>query len=1180
MEGRGIIGRMDFTEEQKKVIAIEGADVLVSAAAGSGKTAVIVERVIRKTVRDGGDLMRLLIVTFTRAAASEMRERIRDALEEEYRSAETEEMRERISRQLSMIFTAPITTIDGFCLDLIRSNFNLCGIDPAFRVADEGELSMLKGDVMESLMERHYEEDGEDSPFYAFLERFSLRRNDEDVVWAIMKLHEFAGSRPDPEAYLKGIAGQYGAEDEEELLASDFMREGVSLAEARLCSARQAYETAEAICLKPEGPEVYLDLIRREKESVERLLALDSWQDLKSALCGISFDRLPVKRNDPADKALKEQAKDLRNSAKKIINEVAKQYFGMEPEDILKELSACRPMAEELSALALEFAAEYTQAKRKRGIVDFTDLEHYALEILKDEGARERTERSFDEIIVDEYQDSNRIQEEIFSRISNGRNYFCVGDIKQSIYSFRDACPKLFAGKYDRFRPYGEEGAEGGVRITLAKNFRSRKEVIGSVNGLFQEIMHRDTGGVEYDKDARLYYGELFRNENEDAVTECLTVLTDPQNTLDPREAEAQAVCQRIQSLVGSFPVEDKKTGVRHPCRYGDIVILLRTRAGWDDVFMETLTENGIPARMESRDGYLLSFEIRTMLNFLSVIDNPRQDIPLAGTLLSIFGDFTEEETAVIRSRLQTGGLYDALVFAAGEGEDPLAVKAGEFLKKLSHYRNRSAYLSVRELIDQIIRDFRFDLYVRSMPGGAMRLSNLRMLLTRADQFEKTSFRGLFRFIRYIEAMRKYEVDFGGANPDNDEDAVVIMSIHHSKGMEFPVVFLSGMGKKFNLADTRERLLLDDELGAGMDRTDPKRRTRKRTLIKMVIAGRRKREVVAEEMRILYVAMTRAREKLILTTSRDASKAPQIPASASEASCFADWLSFGFAAGEGISGSILKEEWPEEELAVSRVLEEDERKHQKEDFLEEAGKVPEEEIHKLKERTAYAYPHEDSLTVPDKVSVSVLKHEAMEEAGIPLIRAVEERKSTVPRFISGLKRKPGGPVKGALRGTAYHTAFEHFPFGEIRTKKDVKDFTARLVREHKLTGEEAGMIRAEDLLTFAGGELASRMERAERQGKLYREQPFVILVPAKEVNPAYPEGETVMVQGIIDAFFEEDGRLVVVDYKTDRAAEASELVERYRAQLKYYGRALKQLTGKEASELLLYAVSFGTEVPV
>ncbi len=1179
---------MKFTDDQKKVIEIRGNNILVSAAAGSGKTAVIVERILQKLIRESGDITRMLIVTFTRAASQEMKERIRDALTEALKvTGDDPEAAAHLERQISAVPCAPIMTIDSFCLELARSHFQLCGIDPAFRVADEGELAMLKADVMDALLARHYEEDSSDSAFYDFLERFSLRRNDEDVSDAILQLYGFSVSRPDPQGYLRELPEGYRAENEEELEKTVFMKECLQIAGRYLCEAREVLEYAKETAAQPTGPDYYIPLFEAEIAQIEDVLKADSYPEMRSALQKAEFARLPVRRSDDFDPELKKKASDLRNNAKKTLGELRDGFFEKEPASILSELKDCLPSVQELSELALEFSEDYAEAKRKRGIADFSDLEHMALRILQDEEARQRCSSFYDEILVDEYQDSNRIQDMIFTLLSNGRNYFCVGDVKQSIYSFRDACPELFLQKYNLYgtvREAEEEEKElPGVKITLSKNFRSRKEVISSVNRLFSCIMKQDTGGVEYDEDAKLNYGELYQTENPESKTEYIRVLNGTEK--EDREAEAQAVAQRIRELEGSFPVEDKTTGEVHPCRYGDIVILLRTLKDWDEIFMKALEENGIPAVMDSRSGYLLSFEIRTILNYLSVIDNPRQDIPLAGTLMGFFGGMSENDTALIRACNQEGDLYDALLSAASgenlpEQEEGTGRRAASFLEKLNQYREAAVYSSIRDLIARIIRDTRYDHYVRSMPGGERRLANLNMLLFRASQFEKISYRGLFRFIRYIENMKKFELDFGEANTESQENSVRIMSIHHSKGLEFPVVFLSGTRKAFNQMDLRSRLLLDDELGIGMDRTDPARRTRQKTLIKRVAAERKKEALIGEELRVFYVAMTRAREKLIMTCAEEEEKDIKLKSSVGDAGCIADWIEYAFDRDRELSEAIHREILTSEELLFAQLDDAAGRNEKRKEFLAKASSVSTERLEELRQMISFSYPYESSVKLPDKVSVSFLKHEAMEEAGVPLNANIREKDPTVPRFISGSTKDAGGPAPGALRGTAYHTAFENFPFGQLKTKEDVSKYLQRLEAENRLSAEAVDFIRPEDLLIFQEGRLATRMEEAQKKKKLYREQPFVIEVSAAEINAGYPAEERVMVQGIIDAYFEEEGELVVMDYKTDRVNEIGELVLRYRAQIEYYAKALELLTGMKVKEKILYSVPFHAEVSI
>lgn len=1165
---------MKYTDEQLKVINAGNRNVLVSAAAGSGKTAVIVERIIRKVIDGGTDIDRLLVVTFTKAAAREMKERIRDALE----AAIMEHPgNTHLEKQLTLVFSAQITTIDSFCLDLIRNNFNICSIDPGFRVADEGELTMLRADTLSALMDRQYEDNGDGSVFYDFLEHFSTKRSDEDVTETIIKLYDFAMSRPDPEGFLKGLAAEYSISDADDLEKKKFVRQTVQTASLEIKDAAVMLEKAVRLCEKPGGPYIYAPMLEEELRQAQNIMSAGSFSAMYAAFGTLQYARLSSKKDDSIDAELRERVKTLRNAAKKRMQDVQARFFFTDTDTIIKDMSADRFLVEELSRLSLEFLQSFREAKKKRGIVDFSDLEHLALEILGDAETRARYSSHYDEIIIDEYQDSNRVQEAIFSSVSNGHDYFCVGDVKQSIYSFRDACPELFM---DRYKNYGSGKDETSELITLSKNFRSRGRVLDAVNSVFAQIMTSSVGGIDYDDRAALHDGGAYKLKRDDDKAEFIISQEDPET--DRKETEAQCVASRIKELHGIFDVEDRKTGLVHKCTYHDIVILLRAVTGWEDVFMNVLKENGIPVHAESRSGYLLSDEIRSIMNFLNVIDNPLQDIELTGVLSSVFGDFSDDDLALVRAFDMKGSFYSALKKCAA-GEGLLSEKAAGFIRKLSAYREMTAYTPIHELIEVIIRDHGYDHIVRSMPAGEKRLANLHMLLYRAREFEKTSYRGLFHFIRYIENMKKYDIDFGEADTTGEnDDAVRIMSIHHSKGLEFPVVFLCGLAKKFNQSDSRSRLMADDELGAGLDHTDPFRRVRYRSLIKNVIAEKQKRAGLGEELRVLYVAMTRAEEKLIMTCTAPAA-AEKLVSDVSSAGSMADMIAYACDNAEDIENCIESRNVSIEGLMADRTVTEAE--------LADSGRAFAEglKVHTVADDRAeealirvfdYKYPHMDSEHVPQKVSVSVLKHEAMEEAGIKIEAVTEEKKQCIPRFISGLETQPGGPVIGALRGTAYHTAFENLPFGEIHSLEDVRKLSDMLVVKNKLSARAAGMIDPEDILKFAESPLAARMTAACRDGRLFREQPFVILVNAEQIDSTYPADESVMVQGIIDAFFEENGSYVIMDYKTDRVRDPSELVLRYRAQLDYYAQALRQITGREATEEIIYSVTLGMEIKV
>ncbi|MCR5748393.1 MAG: UvrD-helicase domain-containing protein, partial [Lachnospiraceae bacterium] len=656
---------MTYTDEQLSFINERGCNILVSAAAGSGKTAVIVERVIRLISKDRYSVSELLIVTFTKAAAAEMRDRIRDALSEELINGEPdEETRKHLERQMTLIFSADITTIDSFCLNLVREHFNICRIDPSFRVADEGELKLIAEEVMEELLEKRYESG--DKAFYHLVDAIASGRDDQKLSEAISRVYSFAIARPDPMKYISSMKHEYEVENESDLNDTSFMRELLSLSKERIEVAISIFNNALSICDDNLGPFFYRDNLENDLIICRELSVSNTYTELKNALESIQFTRLKgAKKGDEYDKELGEKAKGLRERAKKIIkDEVLKKYFSKSIEDILYELNMCLPDISMLASLAGEYAEMYAAAKQDKGVVDFSDLEHMALEILSDSETRELIRQRYKELIIDEYQDCNRVQEEIFKSISNGHNYVTVGDVKQSIYSFRDACPGLFMDKFESYRSGDKENSK---LITLSRNFRSSLPVTETVNGVFSNIMTTRCGGALYDESQRLNYGGQYKGDLRQLNSEYLVVETDPSGNEKEMITEAYAIADRILEMAGSLDIEDRKDNSIRKCGFGDIVILLRSLKGASDTFAEVFAEKGIPLVFDSKSGYLLSYEIKEIINLLTIIDNPRQDIPLAGVMLGYFGGFDATEMTLIRLKATEGDLYDSLK-ATAEG--------------------------------------------------------------------------------------------------------------------------------------------------------------------------------------------------------------------------------------------------------------------------------------------------------------------------------------------------------------------------------------------------------------------------------------------------------------------------------------------------------------------------------
>ena len=1266
---------MKFTPEQQRVIELHNSNILVSAAAGSGKTAVLVERIIRM-ICDGehpADIDRLLIVTFTNAAAAEMRERIAAGITARL---EADPGNEHIQKQSALLHNAQITTIDSFSLFLIRNHFNEIGLDPDFRVADEGEIKLLQQEVLAQLLEDAYA--GQFVPeapeqFHACVEYFCPGGRESVLEQHILNLSRYAGSFPWPAEWLEERKNDYAAGDMEALVHSDYGQYLTERVNRTVEGCLEKLREVKRLCELPDGPYMYGELTEAEIEQLERLTSCKDLEEQAAKIPAVTFARLPSKKDDSVDPAKRELAKAIRNSVKDTLSDLSESYFKTPLELAVEQGKACREPLRILLDLVLEFDRRLLAAKQERHLIDFSDMEHYALQILlkrekveeSDGTGTDRTETKyrivpsdvameyrqyFQEILIDEYQDSNLVQEYLLSAISGeeeGRyNRFMVGDVKQSIYKFRLARPELFLEKYDTYQETGDL-----CRIDLAKNFRSRIQVVDAVNDVFSRIMSREIGGIAYDDKAALYPGAVYPAQEDPAYGSELLLIRKPEKGEreesgigeqhaegagvlvdydNVRQLEALAIAARIKQLKGSLQVMEKSTGELRPVRYSDMVILLRTTSGWDEEFKKILEQQGIPVYITSKTGYFGALEVQELLQFLRVLDNPRQDIPLFGVMQSVFGGFTQEEIAQIRS----GGeghsrkrmtLYEALKevaqsgrtveegeeISAGESageEAELSQKADTFLQRIGHYRDLTPFTSIRDLLQRILDDYDYLNYVTALPAGSKRRANVEMLLTKASAFEKTSYFGLFHFIRYMEQLEKYDVDYGEADTlDENADVVRIMSIHKSKGLEFPVVFVSGLSKRFNMQDANQSLIVDMDLGVAVDYVDSVRRIKNKTLRRTVLSAKMKEDNLAEELRVLYVALTRAREKLILTAVLDKADEKWELAQMTgqerltyldfcEAGSYMDFL-LPILPQTGIAVKTLRTE----DLAVEELREQLRMGDRREQLrLIACGETtltgdPEENERKLmylRERFAYQYPHPGLQKLYTKTTVSELKIAAMAEKDEAAFHTFEE-KEVVP-YIPGFRREQE-KVSGAVRGNAFHRTMELLDFMYVfvesglfekcpgdyetyrkrldaeRLKNRLEEFLQRETISLRLTEEYAKAVSLPKILNFLEQELAYRMWRAQEQGLLYREQPFVLGIDAKRLDPDLPEGEKVLIQGIIDVFFIEDGEIVLLDYKTDVIDSLEALWNRYNVQIQYYEEALTKLMQMPVKERILYS---------
>ena len=1215
-----------WTDEQKKVIETRHRNLLVSAAAGSGKTAVLVERIIRMITdpEHPVDIDKLLVMTFTNAAAAEMRERVETALG---KLLDEDPGNKNLERQNTLIHHAKITTIDSFCLNLLREHFHELDLDPGFRVADEGELMLLKADVMKELLEEYYGR--EDERFIKFVDTYATGRTDGGLEEYILKVWEFSQSNPWPGEWIAACRKELRAggtgEDRDPMEETAWMKYLIQDVKRQAEEFLDGLYGAADLAAEEDGPQAYAPMLAEDIRGMEELKEAGTYREIAECLEGLKFGRLAAVRGKNVDPEKKEQAAAYRNVAKDGIKKMKALYLPGDIDEVFADLDACREPILMLLELAEEFSARFQEAKEEKNLVDFNDLEHFALEVLtggsldhRPGAVADELSEIYEEILVDEYQDSNEVQETLIRCVSRERfgtpNVFMVGDVKQSIYKFRLAKPELFLEKYESY------GKEDGLyqKIELHKNFRSRPEVLSSINDVFYRIMTKQLGNIKYTDDAALYPGAEFPETPVDgqAKTEVLLL-----NTGDPlfdgmdeekadytaKEAEARLIAGEIKKLTDpehGMKIFNGKTGEYEPLKKKDIVILLRSLSGWSEEFLSVLGAAGIPAYADSRTGYFTAVEVETVLNMLALIDNPMQDIPLAGVLKSPIGGMKDRELAIVMAEFKKNpdrgedvGFYGAVkryLEKHGESEEDAVIyrKLAAFRNLLTTLRKESMYLPVSRLIYRIFDLTGYDKYAAAMPAGKTRQANLAMLVQKAEDYEKTSYQGLFDFIRYIEKLKKYNTDFGEASRSGEhDDAVRIMSIHKSKGLEFPVVFLAGCGKKFNRQDARGRILIDEELGIAADFFDPEKKVKAPTLKKNVLARRSNLENMGEELRILYVAMTRAKEKLIITAGdkymdNKLEKWGGIPAGGSlpftilsAASSYLDWI---LMASNGAKNTLDVKNVPVKDLLV------EEAKNQEEKAkiyleLEQLRKAQPEEIPGL---IGVKYPYAADLALHAKMSVSELKEQGQfvdDAESAFLIKNVREKEdSEIIDKMSDTAAEEKARIKRASdRGTAYHRALELIHFAEISGYDDIVKELDRIREEKRMQETAIDMVYPGVLTKFFHSDIAARMKQADRNGKLRKESQFVVGIPAREMNKADSDA-LILLQGIIDAWFEEDDGLVLVDYKTDRVKEGGEniLLDRYQIQLFYYAKALAQITGKKVKEAVIYSLALQKEIPV
>ena len=1224
-----------WTKEQSEVISHRKGNLLVSAAAGSGKTAVLVEHVIDRLLDKEHpiSLSSVVLMTFTEAAASEMKERIKARLKEAF----SENRDPHIERELAELPNANISTIDAFCKRLIEENYTSLGIEPKFRIGEKNELALLKEDIVEELLEEEYGK--KEESFLSFVDRYSTGKQDKGIHEIIVKLYYLAVASPFPEKYLKALSENSSSAWKNYLLES---------IRKRVEEAIEMLTEAIRICTEEGGPSEYLATVEEDYQSLLRVKAGAILRRTIEEIQAISFSRI---KNSKAER--KEEVKGRRNAVKALVQKWQKNYI-LIPEEIEKKAETeGKTLLQEAIRLTLLFYARYQKEKLERNILDFSDLEHFALKLLyteKDGALRFSTladelAQEYTEILVDEYQDSNMVQEYLVSALSKERfsegNVFQVGDVKQSIYRFRMARPELFLRKY-----YDESYP----KIFLQKNFRSLKGVIDAVNACFFRIMKKELGGIEYDRDSSLFQGREEKEET-DSKTELL-LLEKEENKPEKKkgeQTEEEKAKGKKEGKSGEKRGEaglEKESDLQLECRmiasrvrelhkkniqYKDMVILLRSPKKVAKEMVDIFSEEGIPSFAVSSDGYYSQVEVETILAMLSVIDNPKQDIPLAAVLHSPMFHFTDEELCSLK--LAYGSLTEALCMSAeaisdgdfcsenqcsgnarsetisgenmcSEKENPLQVqpplnqalfeKWMDFCTKLERYRKLSRNLRVHELLTLLYEETSYYLYASALPMGEKRRANLDQLIEDALQFEKGSFSGLFNFIRYIEKAKQKEYDEGEANIYSENDDLLrIMSIHQSKGLQFKVVFLSSLQKNFNKQDLRESILLDEELGMASPYLNQETRIKYPSLQLSAIKEKMEEENQAEELRLLYVAMTRAEEKLIMTgvVKNLASYMEKHPVNEDikiedirGAKSYLDFIMLAFSRSftESLENPLVKLCTFTREALSEKKEEEEGEKFSVRDALysylaEKCEKTEEEE--EWDKDFSYRYDHEESTHLYPKYAVSLLKKQAIEavkeqgdkegETGGEskgLSEAEKSGKNEQVHERNAEKREKG---LGAKIGDSFHHALALFDYN-----KGLEQLPAILGEE------ELSLLNKEQFQTFLSSSLGECFKKAFQEKRLFREMHFMRALPFRALFPDRKEEDEVLLQGIIDAFIVEDDGIILVDYKTDRVKREEELRERYRKQIMLYSDALEAILGKRVKRRVLYSFYLAKEVEI
>lgn len=1209
---------MAWTNEQQAAIDSRGQTLLLSAAAGSGKTAVLVERIIRRLLDKEYpiDITELLVVTFTKAAAAEMRDRIGTAL----MKALSETKDPRVERQLALLPSAQISTLHAFCQHVIRKYFYTIDLDPAFSIAGEEELNLLRRQVLEDVFLSYYEDDEKASILYPLADMFGSDRGDDILMDTVSRMYIYARSLAWPEHWLKEAARSYDVAPD--AVIDDMVWAGPIKDAVRRILEEDArlYDGVLYHLRQREAFAPACDTFVAEQAALRQAAQARSWNDLSRFVRAIDFPRLKsLRKLSDDDKAVWERCKKVRDDVKKdVIKTLQAVYFSATPEEWLDGMRAMKPIMDGLVTLTLDFAKAYGAAKKEKGWIDFSDLEHFCLQILLapdaspehpvPSAAAEELRSQYEEVFIDEYQDTNGVQELITRLVSGEDNRFMVGDIKQSIYRFRLADPTLFLEKYHSF-----SRDEKAVQrcIDLGRNFRNVPVVLDAVNAVFSRAMTAEAAGMDYGEREKLYAGRQAPDDERwiGGPVEVDIVPTPSDEEDDDGstafEKECRFIAGRIGELLASGRMAARKDGTLEPLSYRHIVVLLRSMAGKADVLIQALQEGGIPSYAEQSGGYFAAVEVQVMLALLRCIDNPEQDLAMAAVLRSPLVGL--DETALAGVRLAGDGTLwqnlPAFVASLPDGVDEKE-DLQQFMAAFDSWRTYSRRHGVAELLQRLYDDTAYVDFVGAMPGGDVRQANLKALYDRARQYEEAGFRGLFRYLQLMDKMKEDGLDLAPAKVVSEkEDVVRIMSIHKSKGLEFPVVFVADMGKAFNRRDTQDQILFHNRLGIGLKQYDPEWRMSYPTLIWSGIAAQLRWEGTAEEERILYVAMTRARDQLILTghsshIDRDWQRWTS-RLNPAQAKSYFDWVMpaalapFGAKADADYArpGAAWQDAiW---QVRIARAVPAgtvEEGAYDGEPRLEalRRGDLTGTPVPSwLDEQLSWQYAYPQAVRTAAKFSVSEVKRryqelhsdELQDEAAlsvpaaavIPTAPGEDDAFAALPPWLAGEE----AAVSGAQRGTALHKALQYITPAADQTTATLRREIDAFVRQGLLSREEAKLVYVPVLAAFCQSDIGRRMAESP---ELHREYPFTVLLAGGDPLPETETGEQILIQGVIDCLFREDDAWILVDYKSDRLETADAFRSRYAVQLALYKRAVEQITHRPVEETYIYSLHLQQEI--